>query len=67
MNHCRRRPVRRLTRENFYIKFFQRGEYERNPVASVNNSVAELFAATNAKMESEARLLGAKYVLLQAG
>ena len=47
--------------------FFQRGEYERNPVASVNNSVAELFAATNANMESEARLFGAKYFLLQAG
>jgi len=28
---------------------------------------AELLAATNANMESEARLFGAKYFLLQAG
>jgi len=40
--------------------FFQRGGYERNPVASVNNTVAKLLAATNAKMDSEAQSQGAK-------
>lgn len=40
--------------------FFQRGGYERNPVASANNTVAKLLAATNAKMDSEAQLQGAK-------
>ncbi|AGK56695.1 hypothetical protein HYPDE_25053 [Hyphomicrobium denitrificans 1NES1] len=40
--------------------FFQRGGYERNPVAGVNNTVAKLIAATNAKMDSEAQLQGAK-------
>jgi hypothetical protein len=40
--------------------FFQRGGYERNPVASVNDTVAKLFAATNAKMDSESALTGAK-------
>ena len=40
--------------------FFQRGGYERNPVASVNNTVAKLLAATNAKMELEVQLQGAK-------
>lgn len=40
--------------------FFQRGGYERNPVASVNDTVAKLFAATNAKMDSESELGGAK-------
>lgn len=40
--------------------FFQRGGYERNPVASVNNTVAKLIAATNAKMDSEVQLQGAK-------
>lgn len=39
--------------------FFQRGGYERNPVANVNNTVARLLAATNAKMQSEAQLQGA--------
>ena len=40
--------------------FFQRGGYERNPVAIVNNTVAKLLAATNAKMESQAQLAGAR-------
>lgn len=40
--------------------FFQRGGYERNPVAIRNNTVARLIAATNAKMDSEVRLAGAK-------
>jgi hypothetical protein len=40
--------------------FFQRGGYERNPVAIVNNTVAKLIAATDAKMETEAQLPGAK-------
>jgi len=40
--------------------FFQRGGYERNPVAGANNTVARLIAATNAKMDSEAQLQGAK-------
>ena len=42
--------------------FFQRGGYERNPVAIVNNTVAKLLAATNAKMESEAQLPGARHL-----
>jgi hypothetical protein len=40
--------------------FFQRGGYERNPVASRNNVVAKLIAATNAKMDREILLQGAK-------
>lgn len=40
--------------------FFQRGGYERNPVAARNNTVAKLIAATDAKMISETRLQGAK-------
>lgn len=40
--------------------FFQRGGYERNPVAIRNNTVAALLAATEAKMEEEAQLPGAK-------
>jgi hypothetical protein len=40
--------------------FFQRGGYERNPVAARNNTVAKLIAATDAKMVQEARLQGAK-------
>jgi hypothetical protein len=40
--------------------FFQRGGYERNPVAITNNTVAKLLAATDAKMVSEAQLPGAK-------
>ena len=40
--------------------FFQRGGYERNPVASRNNTVAKLLGATDAKMEKEKKLQGAK-------
>jgi hypothetical protein len=40
--------------------FFQRGGYERNPVAIRHNTVAALLAATDAKMLSEAQLPGAK-------
>ena len=40
--------------------FFQRKGYEANPVAIRNNTVAELIAATDAKMEKESRLRGAK-------
>ena len=40
--------------------FFQRGGYERNPVAIRNNTVAALLAATDAKMDKEQQLPGAK-------
>ena len=40
--------------------FFQQGGYERNPVAIRNNTVAKLIAATDAKMEKEAKLQGAQ-------
>jgi hypothetical protein len=40
--------------------FFQRGGYERNPVAIRNNTVAKLIAATDAKMDKESGLQGAK-------
>jgi hypothetical protein len=40
--------------------FFQKEGYERNPVASRNNVVAKLLAATNAKMDEEVKLQGAK-------
>jgi hypothetical protein len=40
--------------------FFQRNGYERNPVAIRNNTVATLLAATDAKMDKEAQLQGAK-------
>jgi hypothetical protein len=40
--------------------FFQRGGYERNPVAAQNNTVAKLIAATDAKMVRESQLQGAK-------
>jgi hypothetical protein len=40
--------------------FFQRGGYERNPVASRNNVVSKLLAATDAKMDKEAGFQGAK-------
>ncbi len=40
--------------------FFRQGGYERNPVASRNNTVAKLIAATDAKMEEEAKLAGAQ-------
>lgn len=40
--------------------FFQRGGYERNPVASRNNVVAALLAAMERRMEQQASLDGAK-------
>jgi hypothetical protein len=40
--------------------FFQRGGYERNPVARRNDTVAKLIAATDAKMDAEAQLSGAR-------
>jgi hypothetical protein len=40
--------------------FFQRGGYQRNPVASRNNVVAKLIAATDAKMDRDAKLAGAQ-------
>ena len=40
--------------------FFQRRGYERNPVAIRNNTVAKLIAATDAKMDKEVTLQGAK-------
>ena len=40
--------------------FFQRGGYERNPVARRNDTVAKLIVATDAKMDAEARLSGAR-------
>jgi hypothetical protein len=40
--------------------FFQQGGYGRNPVASRNNVVAKLIAATDTKMDHEAQLQGAR-------
>jgi hypothetical protein len=40
--------------------FFQPGGYQRNPVAVRNNVVAKLLAATDARMDEEAKLQGAK-------
>jgi hypothetical protein len=40
--------------------FFDRGGYERNPVAIRNNTVAKLVAATDTKMDSESMLSGAR-------
>ena len=40
--------------------FFQPGGYERNPVAIRNNVVAKLLAATDARMDEEIKLQGAK-------
>jgi hypothetical protein len=40
--------------------FFQRGGYDRNPVAGRNPTVAQLIAATNAVMDRESSLQGAK-------
>jgi hypothetical protein len=40
--------------------FFQRSGYERNPVASRNNTVAKLLAVTDARMDSNSSLPGAK-------
>jgi hypothetical protein len=40
--------------------FFQRSGYERNPVAIRHNTVAKLLAVTDARMDSNSRLPGAK-------
>jgi hypothetical protein len=40
--------------------FFQPSGYRDNPVAIRNNTVAKLLAATDAKMDSESKLQGAK-------
>jgi len=40
--------------------FFQRAGYERNPVAIRNNTVAKLLAVTDARMDSNSSLPGAK-------
>ncbi|HEX7789011.1 MAG TPA: hypothetical protein VF467_00590, partial [Afipia sp.] len=40
--------------------FFQRGGYERNPVAIRNNVVSKLLAATDARMDNQSNLQGAK-------
>jgi hypothetical protein len=40
--------------------FFQRGGYERNPVAIRHNTVAKLLAVTDQRMDSNSNLLGAK-------
>jgi hypothetical protein len=40
--------------------FFSRGGYERNSVVRKNNVVSALLAATDAKMDNEAQLQGAK-------
>jgi hypothetical protein len=40
--------------------FFQRSGYERNPVAIRHNTVAKLLAITDARMESNSNLPGAK-------
>jgi hypothetical protein len=40
--------------------FFQRSGYERNPVASRNNTVAKLFAVTDARMDANSNQPGAR-------
>ncbi len=40
--------------------FFQRGGYERNPVAIRHNTVAKLLTVTDARMDSNSTLQGAK-------
>src|SRR6478672_1494114 len=40
--------------------FFQRSGYERNPVASRHNTVAKLLAVTDARMDANSNLPGAK-------
>jgi hypothetical protein len=40
--------------------FFQRSGYERNPVASRHNTVAKLLAITDARMDANSNLPGAK-------
>lgn len=40
--------------------FFQRSGYERNPVASRNNTVAKLLAVTDVRMDSNSQGQGAR-------
>jgi hypothetical protein len=40
--------------------FFQPGGYERNPIAGRSGVVSKLIAATNAVMDQESKLQGAK-------
>jgi hypothetical protein len=40
--------------------FFQRGGYERNPVAIRHNTVAKLLAVTDTRMDSNSSNAGAK-------
>ena len=40
--------------------FFQRGGYERNPVAARNNTVTKLLAATDSRMDREVQGQGAR-------
>jgi hypothetical protein len=40
--------------------FFQRGGYERNPVAIRHNTVAKLLAITDSRMDFNSKLPGAK-------
>jgi hypothetical protein len=40
--------------------FFQRGGYERNPVAIRHNTVARLLAVTDSRMDSNGNLQGAR-------
>ena len=40
--------------------FFQRGGYERNPVAIRHNTVAKLLDVTDARMDSNSNLPGAR-------
>jgi len=40
--------------------FFQRGGYERNPVAIRHNTVAKLLAITDSRMDANSSLPGAK-------
>jgi hypothetical protein len=40
--------------------FFQRGGYERNPVAIRHNTVAKLLAVTDQRMDSNSSLPGAR-------
>jgi hypothetical protein len=43
--------------------FFQRSGYERNPVAIRHNTVAKLLAITDARMDSNSQLAGARELL----
>ena len=40
--------------------FFQTGGYERNPIAGRSGVISKLIAATNAVMDQESKLQGAK-------